>query len=75
MQQSPSWQGRVKRLIASARLGLASISLLAIWLNPSEPSRYAQTAYTMLAEDEPWPHLASWSRDKFCVKPEPAATL
>jgi signal transduction histidine kinase len=49
MEQLHSWQGSTERLIAGARLGLAAISLLAIWLNPSEPSRYAQTAYSLLA--------------------------
>ena len=49
MEQPHSWHGRVERLIALARLGLASISLLAIWLDPTEPSGYAQTAYGLLA--------------------------
>jgi signal transduction histidine kinase len=49
MEQLHSWQGGVERLIAQGRLGLAAISLLAFWLDPSEPSRYAQTAYSLLA--------------------------
>jgi signal transduction histidine kinase len=49
MEQWRSWQGCNERLIALARLGMASISLLMIWLDPSEPSGYAQTAYGLLA--------------------------
>lgn len=46
-QYSP--QSRAERLIAAARVVLAAFSFLAIWLDPSEPTRYAQTAYAILA--------------------------
>lgn len=42
-------QSRAERLIAAARAVLAAFSLLAIWLDPSEPTKYAQTAYAVLA--------------------------
>lgn len=41
--------GRAERLIASARAVLAAVSLLAIWLDPTEPTRHAEVAYTLLA--------------------------
>lgn len=41
--------GRAERLIATARAALAAVSLLAIWLDPTEPTRYAEVAYTLLA--------------------------
>ena len=40
---------RAELLIATSRCILASFSLLAIWLDPSEPSRYAELAYGMMA--------------------------
>jgi hypothetical protein len=43
-----SRQHRAEFLIAIGRLVLATFSLLAIWLDPSEPSRYAQIAYALL---------------------------
>ena len=46
-QYSP--QSRAERLIATARVVLAVFSFLAIWLDPSEPGRYAPTAYALLA--------------------------
>ena len=46
---SSSPQSRVERLIATGRVVLALASLLAIWLDPSEPRKYVQTAYTLLA--------------------------
>jgi hypothetical protein len=42
-------QHRSERLIALGRLVLAACSLLVIWLDPSEPAKYAATAYTLLA--------------------------
>lgn len=42
-------RSRAERLIAAGRVVLASFSLLAIWLDPSEPSKYANTAYALLA--------------------------
>lgn len=42
-------QGRAERLIAAGRAGLSVFSLLAVWLDPTEPSRYASIAYGLLA--------------------------
>ena len=42
-------QNRGERLITIARVVLAAFSFLAIWLDPSEPAKYAQIAYTLLA--------------------------
>jgi signal transduction histidine kinase len=42
-------QSRAERLIASGRATLSVFSLLAIWLDPTEPARYASTAYALLA--------------------------
>jgi signal transduction histidine kinase len=42
-------QSRVERLIAVGRVFLSAFSLLAIFIDPSEPSRYAGTTYTLLA--------------------------
>ncbi len=42
-------QGRADRVIASGRVLLAAVSLVAIWLDPSEPFIYARLAYTLLA--------------------------
>jgi signal transduction histidine kinase len=42
-------QSRAERLIASGRAVLSVFSLLAVWLDPTEPSRYASIAYAMLA--------------------------
>lgn len=42
-------QNRAEFLIAGARLLLASFSLFAIWLDPSEPGRYAEIAYGLLS--------------------------
>jgi signal transduction histidine kinase len=43
-----SRQSRAEFLIAIARLVLAAFSLLAIWLDPSEPRRYEEIAYALL---------------------------
>jgi signal transduction histidine kinase len=40
---------RSEVLIAVGRLVLAAAGLLAVWLDPSEPSKYAEAAYTLLA--------------------------
>jgi signal transduction histidine kinase len=37
-----------ERLIALARVALAATSLLAIWLDPSEPTKYSDIAYALL---------------------------
>jgi signal transduction histidine kinase len=42
-------QSRAERLIAGGRVTLSVFSLLAVWLDPTEPSRYASTAYSLLA--------------------------
>jgi signal transduction histidine kinase len=42
-------RSRVERLIASARVILAAVSLITIWLDPSEPARYATLAHVLLA--------------------------
>ena len=41
--------GRGERLIIWSRVALAAFSLLAVWLDPAEPARYAGLAYTLLA--------------------------
>lgn len=38
---------RAELLIATGRLVLATVSLLAVWLDPSEPGRYARIAYAL----------------------------
>lgn len=43
-----SGQRRAELLIAISRLALATFSLLAIWLDPSAPSRLAEIAYALL---------------------------
>lgn len=43
-----SFEGRTERLIAAGRVVLASFSLLAIWLDPTTPSKYATVAYPLL---------------------------
>lgn len=40
---------RSERLIAAGRAILAALSLLAIWLDPTEPSRFVGETYTVLA--------------------------
>jgi signal transduction histidine kinase len=40
---------RQERLIGAGRVVLAASSLLAVWLDPSEPAKYAETAYGLLA--------------------------
>lgn len=42
-------QSRAERLIAAGRVALSVFSLLAVWLDPTEPSRFASIAYSMLA--------------------------
>lgn len=42
-------QSTAERLIASSRVILGGLFLLAIWLDPSEPSRYASLTYSILA--------------------------
>ncbi|MGH7337654.1 MAG: hypothetical protein ACREI7_08755, partial [Myxococcota bacterium] len=39
---------RAERLIAGGRVVLAATSLIALWRDPSEPAKYASTAYGLL---------------------------
>lgn len=41
-------QSRAERLIAGGRVALATSSLFAVWLDPTEPAKYAGTAYSLL---------------------------
>jgi signal transduction histidine kinase len=41
-------QNRIERVLASARVFLAGSGLLAIYLDPTEPTRYANFAYALL---------------------------
>jgi signal transduction histidine kinase len=43
-----SFEERTERLITAGRVILASFSLVAIWLDPTTPSRYASIAYPLL---------------------------
>ena len=52
--------GRTERLVAAGRVVLASSSLLAIWLDPSQPEKYEAVTYGLMAA-----YVActpSWSR-------------
>jgi signal transduction histidine kinase len=49
MDSSYSPQYRAERVIAAGRVVLAAFSLLAFWLDPAEPSKYAHIAYALLA--------------------------
>ena len=42
-------QLRAERLIAGGRVVLAASSLFAVWLDPTEPAKYAAIAYSLLA--------------------------
>ncbi len=44
----PGEAGRVERVLATARAFLAVSSLVAIWIDPTEPSRYASLAYGLI---------------------------
>src|SRR5688500_12592004 len=44
-----SFEARTERLISAGRVVLASFSLFAIWLDPSEPAKYATLAYFAFA--------------------------
>jgi signal transduction histidine kinase len=44
-----AFQHRSGRVISLGRVTLASVFLLAIWLDPSQPSQYAREAYIILA--------------------------
>jgi signal transduction histidine kinase len=47
MDASP--RGRAERLIAAGRVVLAGSALFAVWLDPSEPAKYAAITYALLA--------------------------
>lgn len=42
-------QNRAERLIALGRVVLAAASLFAVWLDPTQPAKYARIAYSLLA--------------------------
>jgi signal transduction histidine kinase len=42
-------RNRAEQIIAGGRVALATFSLLAVWFDPSEPSRYPAIAYGLLA--------------------------
>jgi len=44
-----SSHSRAERLIAGGRVALAAFSLLALYLDPSQPARYARIAYLLLS--------------------------
>lgn len=41
-------QSRAERIIAAGRVVLATSSLFAVWLDPTEPAKYARVAYSLL---------------------------
>ncbi len=49
MEPLYSPHNRAERLIAAGRVALATSSLFAVWLDPSEPANYASVAYALLA--------------------------
>ncbi len=49
MQPQYTAQGRTERLIATGRVVLAASSLLAIWLDPAQPEKYAAVTYALMA--------------------------
>jgi signal transduction histidine kinase len=49
MEPLYSPQSRAERLIAGGRVVLAASSLFAVWLEPSEPAKFASVAYSLLA--------------------------
>lgn len=49
MEPLYSPQSRAERLIAAGRVVLAASSLFAVWLDPAEPAKYADVAYSLLA--------------------------
>ncbi|HET6372524.1 MAG TPA: histidine kinase, partial [Candidatus Polarisedimenticolia bacterium] len=42
-------QSRAERLIALGRVALAGASLFAVWFDPTQPAKYANIAYSLLA--------------------------
>ncbi len=43
-----AFRTRAERVVAVSRLVLASFTLLAIWLDPSQPAKYADLTYTLM---------------------------
>jgi hypothetical protein len=41
-------ESRAERLIAGGRVVLAASSLFAVWLDPTEPAKFASIAYSLL---------------------------
>ncbi len=48
METLYSPQGRAERLVAAGRMVLATSSLFAVWLDPTEPDKHAPVAYSLL---------------------------
>jgi len=48
METLYSPQNRAERLVAAGRMVLASSSLFAVWLDPTEPAKHAAIAYSLL---------------------------
>ena len=46
---APSEAQRIERFLATGRVFLAASSIVAIWLDPTQPSRYAPLAFGLLA--------------------------
>ncbi len=46
---APSEAQRIERFLATGRVFLAASSIVAIWLDPTQPSRYAALAFGLLA--------------------------
>jgi signal transduction histidine kinase len=56
-------RSQTERTIALARMALAGTGLLAVWLDPTEPARYPEVTYTLLAVYIVYSiGLAFWSR-------------
>ena len=71
-----SLKARTERLISAGRAVLAVVSLVAIWLDPTEPVRYENVAYVLLAGYALYAlALAVWTRRLGVVpRPQPLAT-
>jgi signal transduction histidine kinase len=66
-------QSRSERLIAAGRVVLASSSLFAVWLDPTEPAKYADVAYTLLVTYLVYAAaiaLLVWRREGAAIRPQ-----
>ncbi len=62
---------RVERVLASARAFLAVASLIAVWLDPTEPARHPALTYTLLTLYALHSVIAlAWLRDRQRASPE-----